>query len=128
MELKKGSMTFEDAASDPRRPLSLTPREWMYSVEAELAEEDQLVSKTAERIASENGTADKPDGLELIDLGLDQMVSGAKLLESGIRSARMLDMTPSARRAVEEVKDLLETALKPYLADAIVAADKLDEE
>ena len=33
-------MTFEEAVADPKRPLSLTPREWMYSVEASIAEEE----------------------------------------------------------------------------------------
>ena len=46
-------MTFEEAIFDPQRPLSLTPREWMYSVEASLAEEEELTDKAAIRIAKQ---------------------------------------------------------------------------
>lgn len=137
------NMTFEEAAMDPRRPLSLTPREWMYSVEATLAEENELTDGVASRLLSAKKAAppkegettagspiaeDSGTGLEKIDMGIDQLVQGCKLIESGLLDARMADLKPTARKAVETIRDLLETAIEPYLVDIINASDSLDEE
>ncbi len=121
-------MTFEEAIMDPNRPLSLTPREWMYSVEASLAEEDELVSKAALRIAKEESAPEPETGLEKIDMGIDQMVQAVQLIQSGIQDARMTDMESATRRAVEKIRDLLETAVAPYLADMITCSDSLEDE
>lgn len=121
-------MTFEEAVMDPNRPLSLTPREWMYSVEATLAEEDELVEKAALRIAKEGEKSEPQTGLEKIDLGIDQMVQGVQLVQSGIQDSRMVDMEPKTRKAIEKIKDLLETAIAPYLADIINYSDAMEEE
>ena len=121
-------MTFEEAVMDPNRPLSLTPREWMYSVEASLAEENELVDKVASRIAKEEDKPEPETGLEKIDMGIDQMVQGVRLVQSGIQDSRMVDLEPKTRKAVEKIKDLLETAIAPYLADIINYSDTMEEE
>lgn len=120
-------MTFEEAVADPKRPLSLTPREWMYSVEASIAEEEELIEKTAKRIAKKENKAEPTEtGLEKIDLGIDQMVEGVSLTMSGIQDSRMVDLPPKIRKAIEKIKDLLETAISPYLADIIEVSDSLE--
>ena len=121
-------MTFEEAVMDPNRPLSLTPREWMYSVEASLAEENELVDKVASRIAKEEDKPEPETGLEKIDMGIDQMVQGVRLVQSGIQDSRMVDLEPNTRKAIEKIKDLLETAIAPYLADIINYSDTMEEE
>jgi len=121
-------MTFEEAVMDPNRPLSLTPREWMYSVEASLAEENELVDKVASRIAKEEDKPEPETGLEKIDMGIDQMVQGVRLVQSGIQDSRMVDLEPKTRKAIEKIKDLLETAIAPYLADIINYSDTMEEE
>ena len=121
-------MTFEEAVMDPNRPLSLTPREWMYSVEASLAEENELVDKVASRIAKEEDNPEPETGLEKIDMGIDQMVQGVRLVQSGIQDSRMVDLEPKTRKAIEKIKDLLETAIAPYLADIINYSDTMEEE
>lgn len=121
-------MTFEEAVMDPNRPLSLTPREWMYSVEATLAEENELVDKVASRIAKEEDKPEPETGLEKIDMGIDQMVQGVRLVQSGIQDSRMVDLEPKTRKAIEKIKDLLETAIAPYLADIINYSDTMEEE
>ena len=121
-------MTFEEAVMDPNRPLSLTPREWMYSVEASLAEENELVDKVASRSAKEEDKPEPETGLEKIDMGIDQMVQGVRLVQSGIQDSRMVDLEPKTRKAIEKIKDLLETAIAPYLADIINYSDTLEEE
>ena len=47
-------MTWEEALRDPRRPLSLSPRDWMLSVEAELEEESSLTEGSIQRIQGED--------------------------------------------------------------------------
>lgn len=123
------TMTFEEAIADPNRPLSLTPREWMYAVEADLAEEAANVEGTAKRLAAaKEPSAPAGTGFEKIDLGIDQLVSGCQLVSAGILDSRMADLPPASRRAVEQIKDLLETAIAPYLADIIRLSDSVDGE
>ena len=120
-------MTFDEAVMDPNRPLSLTPREWMYSVEAKIAEEEELIENTAKRIAKEQSQSEPTEtGLEKIDMGIDQMISGVQLTMSGIQDSRMADLDPKIRRTIEKIKDLMETAISPYLADIIIQSDSLE--
>ena len=104
-------MTFEEAAKDPRRPLSLSPLEWMYSVEAKLNEEEELTERAAKRIAAakkENKDENKDDalpedsgtGVEKIDIGIDQLVSGCKIIDAGLREATFIDMEPKMRKHI----------------------------
>lgn len=120
-------MTFEEAIMDPQRPLSLTPREWMCSVEASLAEEEELTDKAAIRIAKQEERPVPSDtGLEKVDMGIDQLVQGVELIMSGLQDARMTDLDPKTRRVMEKIKDLVETAISPYLVDMIKASDSLE--
>lgn len=120
-------MTFEEAIFDPQRPLSLTPREWMYSVEASLAEEEELTDKTAIRIAKQEEKPEPSDtGLEKVDMGIDQLVQGVELITSGLQDSRMVDLDPKTRKVLEKIKDLVETAISPYLVDIIKESDSLD--
>ena len=126
-------MTFQEAAMDPNRPLSITPREWMYSVEASLAEDEQLTNGTAKRIvASEKGVSVvedvNVDGLEKIDLGVDQIIQGIKILYRGIEAAKEANLRPLERKIVDKVKDLVDTAISPYMSDIIKELDGLDVE
>lgn len=120
-------MTFEEAIFDPQRPLSLTPREWMYSVEASLAEEEELTDKAAMRIAKQEEKPEPSDtGLEKVDMGIDQLVQGVELITSGLQDSRMVDLDPKTRKVLEKIKDLVETAISPYLVDIIKESDSLD--
>lgn len=120
-------MTFEEAIFDPQRPLSLTPREWMYSVEASLAEEEELTDKAARRIAKQEEKPEPSDtGLEKVDMGIDQLVQGVELITSGLQDSRMVDLDPKTRKVLEKIKDLVETAISPYLVDIIKESDSLD--
>lgn len=120
-------MTFEEAIFDPQRPLSLTPREWMYSVEASLAEEEELTDKAAIRIAKQEEKPEPSDtGLEKVDMGIDQLVQGVELITSGLQDSRMVDLDPKTRKVLEKIKDLIETAISPYLVDIIKESDSLD--
>ena len=95
-------MTFQQAALDPNRPLSMTPRQWMYAVQAQMAQENQLVDKTILRIASQDTT--KPlkgiDCFQKIQLGVDQLVSSIKIINQSLNDAKVIDLKPQQRKII----------------------------
>lgn len=129
-------MTLNEAIQDPKRPLSINPMEWMLAVEADLAEEEELTKKVAERIATKNkknnDTVPQKDlvitGIETIDMGIDQIIQGIKLVYSGIENSDRADMKPKLRKAVNEIKDLMDTAVVPYMKDVVELSDSFEED
>ena len=121
-------MRFEEAVNDKSRPLSITPREWMMSVEASLAEEEELTVNSAKRIAGKEQKADAPsgDGVEKIDIGVDQIVQGIKICYVGLSEAERANLPPELRKIINKVKDLMDTAISPYMLDVIDVLDKMD--
>lgn len=126
----KQQMSFKQAVEDPNRPLSITPREWMYAVQAQLQEQNQLVDQTINRIASQQKKkkVQVQDGMEKIQIGIDQIVSGIKIVNQGLIDANIADLKPMQRKIVDKVKQLLETAIQPYMVDMIEQMDKLQNE
>lgn len=129
-------MTLNEAIQDPKRPLSINPMEWMLAVEADLAEEEELTKKVAERIATknkkDNDTVPQKDlvitGVETIDMGIDQIIQGIKLVYSGIENSDRADMKPKLRKTVNEIKDLMDTAVVPYMKDVVELSDSFEED
>jgi len=128
-------MNLNEAIQDPKRPLSITPKEWMMSVEANLAEEEELTKNTAKRIYAAKKKDDAPkqkdymiSGIETIDMGIDQMVQGAKLTYSGFDDTKKADLRPNIREAVEKIKELMETAIIPYLKDITELSDQFEDD
>lgn len=125
----KQVMTFQQAALDPNRPSSIHPREWMYAVQAQMAKEKQLVDNTVIRLAvQQNKDIKSIDGLEKIQIGVDQIVEGIKIVSQGLLDAEIANLNPQEREIVNKVKDLIETALSPYTVDIIEELDKLESE
>lgn len=129
-------MTLNEAIQDPKRPLSINPMEWMLAVEADLAEEEELTKKVAERIATQNKKNDNVvsqkdlsiTGVETIDMGIDQIIQGIKLVYSGIENSDRADMKPKLRKTVNEIKDLMDTAVVPYMKDVAELSDSFEED
>lgn len=131
-------MTLNEAIQDPKRPLSINPMEWMLAVEADLAEDEELTKKVTERLAakkskkSDDDTEPKKDlvisGIETIDMGIDQIIQGIKLVYSGLDDTDKANMTPEMRKAVENIKDLMDTAIVPYMKDIVGLSDSFDED
>lgn len=128
-------MTLNDAIKDPERPLSINPMEWMLAVEANLAEEEELTKKVAKRISSKNDNENKEEkkdltivGIETIDMGIDQIIQGIKLVYSGLKESEKADMTPKMRKSVNTIKDLMDTAIVPYMKDIAEQSDSFEED
>ena len=102
-------MTLNDAIFDPKRPLSITPSEWMMSVEASLAEEEELTKKSVQRIAKKEKSNSAPQkdfmlsGIQTIDIGIDQIVQGIKIVYSGLEDTNKADLKPAFRKAVSKI-------------------------
>lgn len=130
-------MTLNEAIQDPKRPLSINPMEWMMAVEADLAEDEELTTKVAERIAakkSKKSDEEEPKkdlaitGIETIDMGIDQIIQGIKLVYSGLSDSDKANMTPKLRKAVNGIKDLMDTAIVPYMKDVVELSDSFEED
>ena len=59
-------------------------------------------------------------------MGIDMMVEAVKLMNSGLQDASMTDFPPEVRKNVDEIKNLLATAIEPYLVDIVKFSDALD--
>lgn len=129
-------MTFEEAVMDKNRPLSITPREWMTAVEASIAEENELTEQSVNRIAKEKKTkttsaakgVDSDDAMVRLELGIDQIVQGIKLVYSALEAAKKADYAPKVRKVANTVKDLFDGAISPYMVDVIDELQKLEED
>ena len=127
-------MTLNDAIFDPKRPLSITPSEWMMSVEASLAEEEELTKKSVQRIAKKEKSNSTPQkdfmlsGIQTIDIGIDQIVQGIKIVYSGLEDTNKADLKPTFRKAVSKIKDLMDTAIVPYMKDIVNCSDELEDD
>lgn len=122
-------MTIEEAIKDPKRPLSISPRDWALSIDAELEEENELIDKSSERIASEQKEASfshsKESGWEKIDIGIDQIIQGCQILEKGIWEANMKNLSPECRSILDTIKDIFQSAIVPYIADIVQESEKI---
>ena len=122
-------MTIEEAIKDPKRPLSISPRDWALSVDAELEEENELIEKSSERIASEQKemsfSYSKESGWEKIDIGIDQIIQGCQILEKGIWEANMKNLSPECRSILDTIKDIFQSAIVPYMADIVQESEKI---
>lgn len=126
-------MNINEAISDLGRPLSITPKEWMMSVEASLAEENELTEKAVMRMAAKKSDSEpeKKDivvgGVETIDIGIDQIVQGIKIVYEGVKKADKGDAIPSLRKKVNKIKDLMDTAIVPYIKDICELSDGFED-
>jgi len=111
-------MDFNEAVQDKNRPLCVTPREWMYTVEAALEEEKQLVEESVDRLVEEKEIKkDEMSGFVKIDLGIDQIVQGIKIVYCGLSEVNKKDLSVKERGFYKKIKDLFDTAIVPYVSD-----------
>lgn len=129
-------MTLNEAIFDPKRPLSITPSEWMMSAQANLAEEQELTKKSTQRIIQakkekSNSTPKKDfmiSGIQTIDIGIDQIIQGIKIVYSGFDDTDKADLFPAFRKAVSKIKDLMDTAIVPYMKDVVDYSNELEDD
>jgi hypothetical protein len=80
---------------------------------------DEFPQATVPHIRTEATTPDEDIALENVDQALDAIVAAFAVLDDNLGKIK-IDNVPE-QAAVDAVKDLLETAVKPYFADALKA-------
>lgn len=117
-------MTLQEAIDDKKRPLSVSPSEWMQYSEAREHEEIELVDKEAVRIvASENQEVDENSinlsCEERLDIGIEQMVLGCKMVIRAMQEINRMDLDEKSRSNYDSIDVLIKNAVAPYLADVL---------
>lgn len=120
-------MTIEEAIVDPSRPLSISPRDWALSVQAELEEEKSLIDESSKRIASEEDPSSSgrdPEGWEKVDIGIDQMIEGCKIMDQGLFELEEKNLSSSeSKKTLSTLRELLNLAIIPYLTEILDTAE-----
>ena len=79
--------------------------------------DSERVAKMAERIADDE--SDKP--LLVIDEAIDNIIAGIMVIDENLPVVKA--DTPAEEKALKDVRELLETAVGPYMADIVKAMD-----
>jgi hypothetical protein len=93
--------------------------------------EVQRIAKMAEDIAEEvafDRVAQSPeddDPLVMVDQAVDSMIAATQIIDENLPKVKV-DSVPQ-KAAVDAVKDLMDTAIRPYLADIVKAMGTFGE-
>ena len=120
-------MNYEDAINDPARPLSVPPNEWMQRRGSKNTPIESV--KTSEEIVASVKTAKiegESTGIEELDMGIDAIINGIEQMQAGFKKLDGVEMDESERAVINKAKDLIETAIAPYMADIVEELDKLE--
>jgi uncharacterized iron-regulated protein len=91
----------------------------------------ERIAKMAEDIAEEvafDRVAQSPeddDPLVMVDQAIDTLIAATQIIDENLPKVKV-DSVPQ-KAAVDVVKDLVETAIKPYLADIVKAMGTFGE-
>jgi len=123
--MSENSPSLVDAMNDPNRPLTIDPNTWLTQMKGRRGRLDQIVSEDI-RVAQaepkpEPESTKKIENVEdaavLIDSGVDNIIAGMKSLEDGLNA--LDNLSAEEKKAVDKVRDLLDTAIAPYVSDII---------
>jgi predicted RNase H-like HicB family nuclease len=73
------------------------------------------IAKMAENIVAE--AADEDVAMANVDQALDAMVAAVAVIDDNLPNVKTMSVPEQA--AMDALKDLMDTALKPYLSDAL---------
>jgi len=87
----------------------------------------ERIAAMADKIAEQavKSGPDNDEALVNVDVAIDAMIAAAQTMDENLSQIKT-DNVPQ-RAAVDAVKDLMETAIKPYLADIAQAMDVFGE-
>jgi len=69
-------------------------------------------------------TAEDDDALAMVDQGIDAMIAAIQVIDEYL--PRIKPESVPQQAAIDAAKDLMETGVKPYLADVIIAMRVLE--
>lgn len=122
-------MTLEQSINDKNRPLSVSPFEWMQYKEANEKEDEDLLDGEAKRIIAEQNNIN-PDEVNVspeqkLDIGIEQMILGCRMVNRTLLELNRKDVSIKQRNAYKTIKDLMDNAISPYLADILKERNNL---
>ena len=91
----------------------------------------ERIAKMAEDIAEEVAfdrvaqTPEDDDPLVMVDQAIDAMIAATQIIDENLPKVKV-DSVPQ-KATVDAVKDLMDTAIKPYLADIVKAMGTFGE-
>lgn len=124
--MENEKLTIADAISDPDRPLSMAPEQWLSELKQRRGSFKEAVDSEPGKISDDMPPDEK--ALVQIDMGIDSMIAGIKNLQEGLDALKKVDLDPKERAVADKIRDLLETAVAPYTADIVKELDSLEEE
>lgn len=119
-------MTLQQAIMDKDRPLSMTPQQWMQYQQAKQYQDDQLIENEVKTIIEQDETTPiEVLPQEKLDIGIQQMVIGCRIAMKMLQQLDRTNVSPKQREVYNEIKDLVNNAIAPYLADILKSRKKL---
>jgi len=85
--------------------------------------DNKRIARMAEKIAQEDQSN---DSLSVVDQAVDRII--ASIMEIDENLSAIKPENDKQRKAITDVKDLMDTAIAPYMADIVKALNEFEEE
>ena len=121
-----GEYTLADAITDPDRPLTKSPDEWVTEVRQRRGSASTDVKMAAEEDVQK--TLSDEEEIARVDSAVDSIISGIREFYAALSSLKKTNLTSNEREVFKKVMELLDTAVSPYVSDIVKELDKLEEE
>jgi len=115
-------MDIKDAINDPKRPLSVSPDRWMKEATQRRGSIVAAKKETLPQVTAEEGA------MLQIEMSIDSIVATLQALYEAYDKLETQKMNGKEKEVYSKVKDLLDTAIMPYMSDIVNIIDTLDEE
>ena len=117
--------TLTDAISDPNRPLTKAPSEWVV----EVRQRRGSVNKSNSTEKKDNKNPENSEvGVAQLDSAVDSIIGGIRDAYDSIVLLKKTKLDSKEKEILNKVLELLDTAVSPYVADIAKELDKLDGE
>lgn len=119
--------TLTDAITDPNRPLTKAPSEWVNEVKQRRGSA-KSAAVNDKNDNTKGNDKESETGVAQLDTAIDGIIGGIRDAYNSIDSLKKTKLTSKEKGIFDKVLDLLDTAVSPYVADIAKELDKLDEE
>jgi hypothetical protein len=115
-------MDIQDAINDPERPMNIDPGKWIQLKARRGSVAESSVTAAKKEPA---GEGEVEDPIVEIDMAVDSMVDGVRRMYAAMDALK--DLSRAEKLAADKIKDLLDTAISPYLADIIEELEAFED-
>lgn len=104
-----------DSIFDPERPLNIPPDKW-----------SEIKAKRQKALEDSYPSVDEMDPLTKLDNALDGIIQYVRLFNESVSQMDVNQLPPEDGARIIRAKDLMDTAVMPYLADIVKEIDGLE--